>query len=169
MRGLNLVADLNEKSSFLARRFQGGVERGMPARNEKLSSGRWSRKVLFQMLEPIKPPNPATWSAVCLLRRILRNSIEEIWPSPMARRVRMKPRSLAPRPVWFGCGTIEGLNNATDSTAYSPVKNAPIKSHRLAERDSLFDKQPLLSQTGATTIFPGWGVGGRIRRRKLAS
>ena len=35
-----MVADLNEKSSFLARRFQGGVERGMPARNCHQAAGR---------------------------------------------------------------------------------------------------------------------------------
>jgi hypothetical protein len=67
----------------------------------------------------------------------VRNSIEEIWPSPIDRSVRMKRRSPSPRSPWSGCGTIDGLHNAADSIAYSPVKSAPIKSRRLAERERL--------------------------------
>src|ERR1035437_5937131 len=40
----------------------------------------------------------------------VRKVIEEMWPSPVARRLRMNRNPPAGRSDWSGCGTIEGLN-----------------------------------------------------------
>ena len=37
-------------------------------------------------------------------------------------------------PAWSGCGTMDGLNRAADSRAYSPVNSAPMSSLRARER-----------------------------------
>src|SRR5271169_3861406 len=81
----------------------------------------------------------------------------------------MKRRSPALRSVWFGCGTIDGLNNAADSMAYSPVKNAPIKRRRLAERDSLFDKYDVTFSNCRSHDFSRFGCRLSNSSRKLDS
>ncbi len=50
------------------------------------------------------------------------NSTEEICPSPVALKLRIKRTSPLSRLSWLGCLTIEGLNKAADSTEYSFVK-----------------------------------------------
>ena len=61
-----------------------------------------------------------------------RKVIDEMCPSPVARRLRMNRREPSGRPDWSGCQTIDGLNSAADSSAYSCVKYAPISSRRLS-------------------------------------
>ena len=51
-----------------------------------------------------------------------RKVIDEMCPSPVARRLRMNRRDPSGRPDWSGCQTIDGLNRAADSSAYSWVK-----------------------------------------------
>ena len=51
-----------------------------------------------------------------------RKVIEEICPSPVARRLRMNRRDPSGRPDWSGCQIIDGLNRAADSRAYSWLK-----------------------------------------------
>jgi hypothetical protein len=48
--------------------------------------------------------------------------IDEMCPSPVALRLRMNRRHPSGKPDWSGCQTIEGLNRAADSRAYSWVK-----------------------------------------------
>ena len=55
-------------------------------------------------------------------RSPVRNSIEEMWPSPTARRLRTNRVSPGPRPDWSGWATIDGLQRAAASTEYSAVK-----------------------------------------------
>ena len=50
------------------------------------------------------------------------NVIEEIWPSPVARRLKMNRSEPGGRSDWSGCGTMDGLNSAADSGEYSCVK-----------------------------------------------
>ena len=52
----------------------------------------------------------------------LRKVIEEMWPSPVARRLMMNRLEPSGTPDWSGAQTIEGLNSAADSSAYSCVK-----------------------------------------------
>ena len=52
----------------------------------------------------------------------LRNAIDEICPSPHARKLRIKRVAHLATPRWSGCRTIEGLKRATDSSEYSLVK-----------------------------------------------
>jgi len=59
-----------------------------------------------------------------------RNSIEEMCPSPVARRLMMKRCSPSSKSLWSGWGTIEGLKRAADSSAYSPEKSAPMSKRR---------------------------------------
>ena len=56
--------------------------------------------------------------------------MDEMCPSPVARRLKMKRRSPLASRVWSGCATIDGLNRAADSRAYSPEKRAPINNRR---------------------------------------
>ena len=58
----------------------------------------------------------------------LRNSMEDMCPSPVARRLMMKRSEPSATPDWSGCGTIDGLKSAADSSAYSPENNAPMSS-----------------------------------------
>src|SRR5208283_5522159 len=51
-----------------------------------------------------------------------RNVMEEMCPSPVARKLRMKRKAPAGKPVWSGSGTMEGLNRAADSNEYSARK-----------------------------------------------
>ena len=60
--------------------------------------------------------------------------MEEICPSPVARRLITNRSPPLETPLWSGCGTIEGLNKAADSSEYSPENNAPINISRA--RDS---------------------------------
>ena len=65
----------------------------------------------------------------------VRNSMEEMWPSPVARRLMMKRRAPSGDAVWSGCGTMEGLNSAADSSAYSPrEERADEKLARAGQR-----------------------------------
>src|ERR1017187_1258815 len=47
------------------------------------------------------------------------NSMLDKWPSPTARRLMTNRSSPGLQPAWSGCGTIDGLNNAAASSAYS--------------------------------------------------
>ena len=51
-----------------------------------------------------------------------RNVIEEMCPSPVARKLSTNRREPGGKPVWSGCQTIDGLNSAADSNEYSLVK-----------------------------------------------
>ena len=66
-----------------------------------------------------------------------RNTTDETCPSPMARRLIRKRTLPGGTPSWSRAGTIDGLNSATDSRAYSIVKQAPISSRRGARRRPL--------------------------------
>ena len=70
----------------------------------------------------------------------LRNVIDEIWPSPVARRLSKNRRTPGSNPDWSGCQTIDGLNNAADSRAYSWVKYAPISIRRFSLNDWLVNR-----------------------------
>ena len=56
--------------------------------------------------------------------------IEETCPSPVARRLITKRTEPGGTPSCRNAGTIEGLKRATDSRAYSMLKQAPSKSRR---------------------------------------
>ena len=60
----------------------------------------------------------------------VRNSMLETWPSPTARTLIRNRVVPAGSDVWSGCTTIEGLNSAADSTAYSWLKYAPMSRRR---------------------------------------
>ena len=63
----------------------------------------------------------------------MRNVIEEMCPSPVARRLRMKRNEPRGRSDWSGCGTMEGLNNAEASSEYSWLKYAPSNNFRSSD------------------------------------
>src|SRR5271165_7581390 len=90
--------------------------------------------------------------------------MDEIWPSPTARRLRMKRRSAPSRSVWSGCATIEGLNKAADSIAYSPENRLqPIAGDSQKEKcDS--PRTPVFSQSAAATTHQGLDVDPGIQR-----
>ena len=52
----------------------------------------------------------------------LRKTIEEMCPSPVARRLMANLTDPGGKPVWSTDGTMEGLKSAADSIAYSMVK-----------------------------------------------
>ena len=52
----------------------------------------------------------------------LRKVMDEMWPSPVARKLRMNRNASGGRLDWSGCGTMEGLNKAAASKEYSWVK-----------------------------------------------
>ena len=54
-----------------------------------------------------------------------RKMIEETWPSPVALRLITNRIEPGGTPSCRKAGTIEGLKRATDSSAYSMVKQAP--------------------------------------------
>ena len=62
-----------------------------------------------------------------------RNSIDEMCPSPVARRLITKRKAPGGTSLWSGWGTIEGLKSAADSKAYSPENIAPMSSLRSCE------------------------------------
>ena len=62
----------------------------------------------------------------------LRNVIDEMCPSPVARRLSTNRREPSSSPDWSGCQTIDGLNSAADSSAYSWVKYEPISIRRFS-------------------------------------
>ena len=51
------------------------------------------------------------------------NSIDEMWPSPIARSAYRHTELSCRRPDWSGCSTALGLQRAAASTAYSAVKS----------------------------------------------
>src|SRR5271167_1501113 len=53
----------------------------------------------------------------------VRKVMEEICPSPVARKLRIKRRAPEGRSDWSGCGTMDGLNSAADSKEYSDRKS----------------------------------------------
>src|SRR5260221_3701626 len=55
-----------------------------------------------------------------------RNVKDDTWPSPTARRLRMKRKPPFGASDWSGCGTMLGLNRAEASNEYSLRKYAPI-------------------------------------------
>ena len=57
--------------------------------------------------------------------------MEEMCPSPVARRLITKRSDPGGSPSWLGCGTTEGLNSAAHSSAYSLVKNEPMSRRRV--------------------------------------
>ena len=59
---------------------------------------------------------------LCALTVPVRKVMEEMCPSPVARRLKMKRSAPLGNPVWSGCGTMDGLNSAADSGEYSCVK-----------------------------------------------
>ena len=59
-----------------------------------------------------------------------RKMIDETCPSPVARRLITNRTEPGGTPSCRNAGTIEGLKSATDSRAYSIVKQAPSKSRR---------------------------------------
>ena len=74
----------------------------------------------------------------------LRKVIEEICPSPVARRLSRNRREPGSSPDWSGCHTIEGLKSAADSSEYSWVKydadqHAAVFAHRLIGQQVLLD------------------------------
>ncbi len=58
------------------------------------------------------------------------NSMLDRWPSPDRPQAHDEPEFPGPQPAWSGCGTIDGLNSAAASSAYSWVKYAPIRRCR---------------------------------------
>ena len=58
----------------------------------------------------------------CALTTPMRKVMEEMCPSPVARRLRMKRNPPFGTPDWSGCGTMDGLNSAADSGEYSCKK-----------------------------------------------
>ena len=48
--------------------------------------------------------------------------MDEMCPSPVARKLMMNRSAPFGTFAWFGCGTIDGLKSAADSSAYSLVK-----------------------------------------------
>src|ERR1700722_795206 len=71
----------------------------------------------------------------------VRKVMEEICPSPVARKLRTKRRAPKGRSDWSGCGTMEGLNSAADSKEYSQTKYDPINSFLCSEISSSFDRK----------------------------
>ena len=57
--------------------------------------------------------------------------MDEMCPSPVARRLITKRNAPSGRLLWSGCGTTDGLNRAAHSSAYSLVKYEPISNRRL--------------------------------------
>ena len=57
-------------------------------------------------------------------------TIDEMCPSPVARRLMTKRTEPGGTFAWSMAGTIDGLNKAADSIAYSMVKQAPINLRR---------------------------------------
>ena len=53
--------------------------------------------------------------------------IDEMWPSPIWRRLIATRSSPGSRSAWSGCGTIDGLHSAAASTENSWLKYAPIR------------------------------------------
>ena len=58
------------------------------------------------------------WALTVPVRKV----IEEMCPSPVARKLKMKRNAPRGKSDWSGCGTMEGLNKAADSGEYSWVK-----------------------------------------------
>ena len=52
----------------------------------------------------------------------MQKPIEEMCPSPICRRLIAARSSPGSRPVWSGCGTIDGLHSAAASTENSWLK-----------------------------------------------
>ena len=52
----------------------------------------------------------------------VRKVIEEMWPSPVARKLRTNRKEPGARSAWSGWGTMEGLNSAAASSEYSWLK-----------------------------------------------
>jgi len=63
-----------------------------------------------------------------------RNVIDEICPSPTARRLRMNRQPLAGALDWSGWRTMLGLNRADASNEYSCRKYAPIRQRCVCSR-----------------------------------
>ena len=63
----------------------------------------------------------------------VRNPIEELWPSPMARTLMTNRTLPGLTPVWSGCITMLGLQRAAPSMAYSLVKVAPSSRRRVGD------------------------------------
>src|SRR5579872_4739928 len=70
----------------------------------------------------------------------VRKVIEEICPSPVARKLRIKRRAPGGRSDWSGCGTMEGLKSAADSKEYSQTKYEPINSCLFSEISSSLNR-----------------------------
>jgi hypothetical protein len=71
------------------------------------------------------PPAPSTIPE--------RKVIEEMCPSPVARRLRMTRSEPSGRSDWSGWGTMLGLKSAAHSNEYSLVKYEPVRSLRFSE------------------------------------
>ena len=65
--------------------------------------------------------------------------MEEMWPSPVARRLMMKRRQPSGTPDWSGWGTIDGLNKAADSKRILAGKQGPDEQLALARKRALGD------------------------------
>ena len=62
-----------------------------------------------------------------------RNVMDEMWPSPVARRLMMTRSEPSGTSLWSGWGTMLGLNSAAHSKEYSLVKYEPVRSLRFWE------------------------------------
>ena len=58
----------------------------------------------------------------------VRKTIDEMWPSPVAQEAHHESDGPWRDPSRLIAGTIDGLKSATDSRAYSIVKQAPLLS-----------------------------------------
>src|ERR1017187_6505612 len=61
----------------------------------------------------------------------VRKVMEEMCPSPVARKLRINRRVPGGRSVWSGCGTMDGLNRAADSKEYSQLARHWGRTHFL--------------------------------------
>src|SRR5664279_5126579 len=83
----------------------------------------------------------SSWSIVPV-----RNSMLEMWPSPTPRALITNRVEPAGRPSWSGWGTIDGLNSAAASIAYSWLNYSPPAHRRVF--------QPGVRDRGCGTVQP---------------
>ena len=88
----------------------------------------------------------------------VRNSIEEMCPSPVARRLRMKRSSPSARPDWSGCGDDRGIEERGGfERVFAGEKRADVELAGLGERaaaeDVAFTRSKFRRQTARRS---GW-------------
>src|ERR1017187_868525 len=94
----------------------------------------------------------------------VRKVMEEICPSPVARKLRIKRRAPEGRSDWSGCGTMEGLNSAADSKSIrkrNKNQSTAVSVRKFYYR-SIGSREPV--RTVLERICGFAGVAGRIQR-----